>query len=386
MAKIYSLAIFFLLFTFSPFVVHAASLSIIPATGSFSVGDAVSVKIIVTSNNVPFNAVSGTVSFPPSIFSIESVSKVGSVLNFWVTDPAISKTTGTVKFEGVALGGFTGLTGTVLTVNLRADSAGAGTASFESGQILANDGQGTDITGNLDSATFNVNEKEILPKNTIPLVPKTAPAPTASSLPIAEEPAQPAPSLNPPEISIGTKYGALAIVGTSDYPQAQTLITFMAEDGVKIFILSTTETDGSFDVLVPSSLKRGNYIVTSVMIKADKTNSDVSNTITIDVGNVFSDIGWQTELLIALLVLAILYLLLRIHFHFMANDNKDRGFDKGKLQDAEKVIHKSFDILREDVTEYGSEKLTAAEHKHLAEIKKDISDAEKIIDKNVKDI
>src|SRR6185503_11214158 len=118
----------FFLFIFLPSVVQAATLSVNPTSGSFKTGDRVALKVVVTSNGVPFNAVSGVLSISPSVFTIESVSKANSVLNFWVTEPNASA--GTVKFEGVALGGFSGVSGTVVTINVRAIKAGTGVVSF----------------------------------------------------------------------------------------------------------------------------------------------------------------------------------------------------------------------------------------------------------------
>jgi len=372
-AKVFSVIIFLLSFIFLPSIAEAAALSISPGTGSFEVGNRVTLRVIATSN-VPFNAISSVLSFPSSIFSVESVSKAGSVLNFWVTEPILSKAGGTIKFEGVALGGFEGSTGTVVTVNLRAIKVGEGKFSFQSGQILANDGEGTDITGNLTGATFSVKEATAKP-----ITPKPKPEPEPE---IILETPQPKPSLEPPEIMLGFKYGASAIIGTSDYPHAQALITFVAEDGTKVFILGVADADGGFNILVPSSLKRGTYTATAVMIKEDKTNSDTSNAIVIEIGNIFSDVGWYIWLLLVLLILTIIYLILRTHVHFKNTSDSTRN----ELHKAENVIHKSFDILREDVTEYDKKERTLAEHKKMSGIKKDISDAEKVIIKEIKDI
>ncbi|MFA6585591.1 MAG: cohesin domain-containing protein [Candidatus Paceibacterota bacterium] len=364
--KLLILAIFLGIFVFSPFFAEAATLSLSPSTGIFETGERVAVKVLVTSNNVPFNAVSGILSFP-SIFSVESVSKTNSALNFWVTEPTISG--GSVKFEGIALGGFTGSTGNVVTINLRATKVGEGQVSFKSGQILANDGDGTDITGNLIGANYSIKEAtQKAPQ------PKPEPIPTPEPEPVAPEIIQPAPSLKAPEIMLGAKYGSPAIIGTSEYPEAQVLMTFIAEDGVKVFILGDADVEGSFNMLVPNSLKHGLYTVTAVMIKTDKTNSQTSNEIVIKVGNIFSDIGYEIYWLILILILLILYLVARIIFHF-----KDKSINKNlkkELHEAEDIIHKSFDILRED----------EVEHKSVSEIKKDINEAEKIITKEIKDI
>ncbi len=367
-SKIVFFFLLFLLFTFAPSKIFAATLSLTPASGTFEVGQSVTVKVIATSSTTPYNAVSGVVAFPSTLFSIESISKTSSIVDFWVTEPIISNSTGTVKFEGIALGGGGVTSGTVITINLRATKVGIGTASFQSGQILANDGNGTNITGDLIGGNYSVKEATAKPR---PL-----PLPETPPTTVVPEPAQPAPTLKAPEIILGTKYGAEAIVGTSDYGGAQALITFVAEDGTKVFVLGLADSSGNFAQVVPNSLKHGTYTVTAVMIEADKQSSETSNEIIVKVGSIISDISWQVSLLILLLILAIIYLILRTHIHFSKNH---------KAKDAENIIHKSFDILREDVLDNDNKKLTSAEHKRMSGIKKDIDSAEKVITKEVRD-
>lgn len=369
------ITLFSFLLAFSASTALAANLTVSPASGTYEVGDKIVVKILVSSQN-PINAISGVLNIPTSLFTIESVSKAGSVLNFWVTEPSFSNGAGVLSFEGVSLEGFPGGTKTVITATLKAISTGTGSLTFKSGQILANDGAGSDVTDSLTGATFSVKEATVKP-------PK--PTPTPAPAPVSEV-EQPVPTLKAPEILLSEKYGTQSIMGTSDYPKSQVLLTFVAEDGAKVFILGMADTDGSFNVLVPNSLKAGTYTVTAVMIQEDKTNSDISNAIVITVGSIFSDIGWQIWLVLGLLLVSVLYLLIRVYSHFGKNKDGNISNSKNKLREAEEVVHKSFDILREDVTEYGNERLPSAERKHISEIKKDIVEAEKIIDKKIKDM
>ncbi len=378
MGKICSFLVVLFVVSFFPSLAKAATLSINPSSGNFEAGQSVSVKVFASSTGTPFNAVSGVVSFPTSIFSIESVSKSGSILDFWVSEPYISKSAGTVKFEGVSLGGSGKTSGTVITIKLRAKNVGVGKAFFQSGQILANDGEGTDMTGALNGADYSVVEAtKVTP------TPKPKPTPVKVEEIEEVEPVQPLPTLQAPEIKLGTKYGAQAILGTSDYPKSQALVTFMSVDGTKVYILGNADDNGEFTLVVPSSLKNGVYTATAVMIKEDKTNSETSNSITVKIGNILSDIGWQISTLIFILILLIIYLILRIHFHIENHSNKNI---KREVTEAEDVLHKSFEILNEDVTDYENKKVTLAEHKKIVGLKKDISDAEKIIDKKIKNI
>lgn len=373
MAKKFSIILFFIFSV--PFLVSAANLSVSPAGGTFEVGDRVTIRIIAT-GDVPFNAISGDVLFPTDIFLIESVSKTTSVLNFWVTEPTFLKSIGSVRFEGVALGGFQGTTGTAVTVNLRAKGVGTGKVNFRSGQILANDGEGTDITGDLIGATFFVKEATKPPvKEEI-----TTPPPV-----VEVEIPQPKPTLEAPEIMLGTRYGERSIVGISNTPKSQVLLTFVSFDGSKIFITGVADLDGGFSLVIPNSLKRGLYSVYAVMIKEDNTNSQISNILTIKVGNIFSDLGYEIWIVILTLIILLVYLLLRTYFH-LKKDKLRRKTVKHESDEAEKITHKSFDIIREDISNYESEKLNASERKIISGIKKDINEAEKTIDKEIKDI
>ena len=231
MAKTFKIIFVFILFGFLPFLSHAASLSISPVSGSFNVGDKVTVRVMVSSDT-PINAVSAVLSIPTSIFSIESVSKSGSILNFWVTEPSFSKGAGILSFEGVKLNGFPGGTGSVVTATLRAVAPGTGTISFNSGQVLANDGQGTDVTSGMSNSTFSVSPTKETPP---PSKTETKPVQEVKEEEVLETPQVPA-TLMPPSIELGKKFGEQAIYGVTEYPQSEVLLTFVSKTGTKVFI------------------------------------------------------------------------------------------------------------------------------------------------------
>lgn len=184
MAQNFKKIILVFVFFFSPFFfAHAANLSILPSSGSFEVGDTVGVQIFVSSTS-PVNAFAGVVSFPPSMFRAESVSKANSVVSLWVVEPVVSNSSGTVSFSGTTLSGFTGSNGKIATIYFRALKEGQAKLSFNSGQVLANDGEGTDVTGNLIGGTYSIikatpkviPEKPISPEP-VPTVIEVTPTP-----------------------------------------------------------------------------------------------------------------------------------------------------------------------------------------------------------------
>jgi hypothetical protein len=362
MSRINSIIIFLFLTTVIPFSVSAANLSVSPAIATYEVGDYVTLRILAT-GDTSLNAISGDILFPVSVFSIESVSKASSILNFWVTEPTFSKSSGLVKFEGVALGGFSGKSGTVVTVNLRANKIGSGKVSFKSGQILANDGEGTDITGSLIDGNFIV---------------KASTKPPVKQPESIKDAPQPIPTLQAPEITKVKKYGAESIVGVSSYPNSQVLVTFVSLDGSKIFVTGKSDDEGGFVVVIPKSLKRGLYSVNAIIIKDNQENSQTSNMLIINVGSLLSDIGWELWSVIIALISTILYLLLRIRSHFNSEDNIHKAI-RHEVDSTEKIIHKSFNSLEEEIAPY-------VDKKDLSTIKKDINEAEKTIDKKIEDI
>lgn len=176
----------------------AANLYLSPSTGSYLVGAIIPVSINISSSDQSMNAASGIVFFPTDKLEVISLSKSGSIFSLWVQEPSFSNSAGVINFEGIALNpGFTGASGKLITVNFRAKNSGTANLSFSSGSVLANDGQGTNILNNLETAQFNINstKKEVETSgdnNTLLQQPKAqASKETASGIP-------PAPQISSP--------------------------------------------------------------------------------------------------------------------------------------------------------------------------------------------
>lgn len=365
-----------------PSTVFAASLSISPSAATYSVGERVTVRVNISGDR-PLNAVSGAVTFPPQFFTIESISKTGSILNFWVTEPSFSKASGQVLFEGVALSGFAGGAGTVMTVTLRPVKEGSGQITFEAGQILANDGQGTNITSGLNPGAFTIVPAKPTPK------PKVEPEPEEV---VEPEPVKPA-TLITPTITTGKQDGLLAIIGSSQYSKADVLLTFVSSSGSKVFITGTTDHNGNFVLIVPQALKNGPYSVTAVVVLPDGTYSPQSNTLTIEVGGVFyGEITWQTVVYVCLALIVVLVLLLA---YSARRRSRSKGGSssaiKRETREAESILHRSFKVLRQNLDlhkkrDQAHGKDVKGDLADLAALKKDLSDAEDVIAREIDDI
>lgn len=165
-----------------PSFVSADTLSFSPATGSYTSGRTFPVTVFVSSPTQAINALSGDISFPPDKLQLVSISKTGSILTLWVQEPTFSNTLGTVSFAGVVPNpGFTGSVGNVITLNFKVVGQGSATVKFNAGEVLANDGNGTNILKRLNNGVYTLGSAPI-PVPPIP-VPE-APVPSVTGAPV----------------------------------------------------------------------------------------------------------------------------------------------------------------------------------------------------------
>jgi hypothetical protein len=178
-------------FGFSKFASAAsASLYLSPAAGTYGVGSSFTVKILLDSGGAPgVNAADGIVSFDNSVLSA-SVLKDNSIFNLWTTEPKVSG--GTINFSGgLTPPAFARSGGLVATVTFKAIKEGTVKVNFSGAQVLAADGQGTNIlVSPPPGANYTVTAGTPAPK---PSVPPPIVQPTVSG-----------DSLPPPEVSSAT--------------------------------------------------------------------------------------------------------------------------------------------------------------------------------------
>lgn len=150
-----------LFFIFSSANAFAANIVVSPSSVTTKVGKTFSVDIVVNNNIDAINAVSALLAFPSDSLQVTSISKKGSFITLWAEEPSFSNEKGTVSLEGVALNpGFNKATGKVLSVTFKALQAGNISVSVKSGQVLANDGNATDVLKTTGSAFVYINEED----------------------------------------------------------------------------------------------------------------------------------------------------------------------------------------------------------------------------------
>lgn len=152
-------------------IAQAASLNFLPQSGTYNVNQTFSVNVVVSSPSEAVNAYSGDILYPSDKLTAVSISKSGSIVNIWTTEPSITK--GTVHYEGITLNpGYTGASGKVISVTFRAIASGQADLKFRSASVLANDGLGTSVISSSGAASYTI-KTEIPEKK--PVVPDSKP-------------------------------------------------------------------------------------------------------------------------------------------------------------------------------------------------------------------
>jgi hypothetical protein len=140
---------------FVPTVAHAAaSLSVGGPTG-IKIGDTVNITVSVNTGGQSANAFQANFSYPSGLFEAVRGTYSGSICTLPITQPEPDG--GAASFSCGRPSGFNG-TGTVVTIVLKAVSAGSGSFGLSGCQVLANDGQGTDISGGCSGRGVTVAE------------------------------------------------------------------------------------------------------------------------------------------------------------------------------------------------------------------------------------
>ncbi|HUC01600.1 MAG TPA: hypothetical protein VMA75_01715 [Candidatus Paceibacterota bacterium] len=130
-------------FTVAALIVPWRSFAAVITVGP-SGADPQTVAITLDTQGEEVNAVEIHFSFDTDLFSVKGISTGGSVINLWVNGPSFSNTLGTVDLAGIIPGGEVTASGTIVTITLVPKLPQVRTNfTFDSGQVLLNDGKGT---------------------------------------------------------------------------------------------------------------------------------------------------------------------------------------------------------------------------------------------------
>lgn len=137
---VFILALFVL--SFSP--AAAATLSLSPSSGTFTVGSTFDVGVFLNSEGKAVNAVSVNLQFPPDKLQLTSPVSGRSIVSLWASPPRFDNQRGTVILEGLIPGGINTANGLVTTLTFRVRAPGPVLIKFlDDSAVLLHDGAGT---------------------------------------------------------------------------------------------------------------------------------------------------------------------------------------------------------------------------------------------------
>lgn len=124
----------------------------------YQTGDEVTIHIHV-STRAPINAVGGTLIYPERLLSLDAITRTDSIVDLWAEEPV--RTPGAIAWSGGILGGKSEnpLDGRVFAASFKAQEAGKAILAVKNGQLLAADGEGTNIISLEGTLTIYISTK-----------------------------------------------------------------------------------------------------------------------------------------------------------------------------------------------------------------------------------
>lgn len=181
-----------------PHSLFAASLSVSPATGTYSVGDTFTVSALVNTENKAVNAVSGTLYYPANMLDLISISRATSIMNVWTVVPVLQIGTdeNDIPFEGVILNpGYTGSSGVIFTATFQVKASGQAALYYNASAILANDGFATNLLEGQYQGVYTFLGGTANPPAVIPPSSEETPTQTLPKAPVISSTTNPNPEL-----------------------------------------------------------------------------------------------------------------------------------------------------------------------------------------------
>jgi hypothetical protein len=133
-----------------------------------SIGNIVSVKVLVNTEGKIINNAEATVQFPTDLLDVISVSKNSSIFSLWVEDPKFSNYAGTITLNGgLPNPGYAGASGEVVSIVFKAKKSGNASIVFSDSAVRQNDGLGTDILTSKLPTVLEINSSSQLEIPTI---------------------------------------------------------------------------------------------------------------------------------------------------------------------------------------------------------------------------
>ena len=122
---------------------HAARIYFEPQPTAYKVGDSFALSLVLDAEGQSVNAIDIKL-LAPKLLKIKNISKSGSMIQLWVSEPSFSG--GTINLTGGIPSGTTTSKGTIAKITFEAMAIGEGNIALVPGSaVLLNDGQGTKL-------------------------------------------------------------------------------------------------------------------------------------------------------------------------------------------------------------------------------------------------
>lgn len=164
-----------LIFVFWPAFSYAADFNIYPKTGTFGAKQEFEINLKIDSASETINAAQAKIKFPANIIEVKSISKEGSIFNFWLGEPTFSNTDGIIEFIAGTTSGVSGSYLQVLKITFTTKGTGSSEISFIDSSITAADGSGTNVLAKANGANLTISSTSSVPKSESIPVPTPVP-------------------------------------------------------------------------------------------------------------------------------------------------------------------------------------------------------------------
>lgn len=367
--------------------VFAADLSLTPSSGNYNVGDNFAVRLRVSSPNASINAVSSGINFSSDTIVLSSISKAGSVITLWPVEPSFINQAGSANIDGVAISGFTGTSGTVVTLNFRAVKEGPAYVRFSGASVLANDGNGTNVLQGSSGASFTINKKEVSVTEPKDSVIKKVQIPQITNLPNVIKIEQIESFTNDSGRSSFTIKSPRPVKNNTYSIQIDSEKIFSyVDDGAGVYTTPILG-DGNHTIRVSAEDEKGVRMVgltefTTLPVDGVVIETNFKNNL----------MGSSRELVMYMFaIIGALVVILIIGFIKIRRAKKKLN---KKITETKKTINKAFNILEEDESDEArlirklknKKMLTEDDEATIDQFSKDLSDAEKVITESLNEI
>jgi len=147
-------ALFIFLFIFLPKITFGAEFIPSSSVKNVNTGDQFEVNLLLDTQGETANAVGGTITYPTDLLQLKEIRDGNSLVNFWVDKP--TDTANGIIFSGITPGGYTGQSGSIMSLIFTAKRDGQGSISIKNGELLRNDGTGSAIPFTISNFQFSV--------------------------------------------------------------------------------------------------------------------------------------------------------------------------------------------------------------------------------------